>query len=168
MALSSSCVYVRIPLGPATDQTRTPLGPLVAASDSGIQVEKPKTIVAHPNMATAISIALYWASSGRVSTLVPPAGALTAILLIGIFFGAFANGSLFQAMGLAPNPGLPPVIYATASLAVFGLSAALATSFPLFFKPVEADPSRLVGMVLVIGGLYLLAGGRLPGFLRGA
>ncbi|MBO23488.1 MAG: hypothetical protein CMM26_14105 [Rhodospirillaceae bacterium] len=119
-------------------------------------------------MATAISIALYWASSGRASTLVPPAGALTAILLIGIFFGAFANGSLFQAMGLAPNPGLPPVIYATASLVVFGLSAALATSFPLFFKPVETDPSRLVGMVLVIGGLYLLAGGRLPGFLRGA
>ena len=68
------------------------------------------------------------------AVLVPPAGALTAILLIGIFFGAFANGSLFHAMGLAPNPGLPPVIYATASLVVFGLSAALATSVPLFVK----------------------------------
>jgi len=118
-------------------------------------------------MATAISIAVYWAASGRASTLVPPAGVLMAIILIGVVFGAFANGSLFQAMGLAPNPGLPPVIYATASLAVFGLSAALANLFPLFFKPVETDLSRLAGVVLVIFGLYLLAGGRLPGFLRG-
>lgn len=113
--------------------------------------------------ATAVSIALYFVVSGRAANLVPPAGVIASIVTIGLVFGAIANGLLFQAMGLAPNPGLPPVVYATSSIVVFALSIALATTFPGFFKPVTADLSRLAGIVLVIAGLYLLAGGRLPG-----
>ena len=55
--------------------------------------------------ATAVSIAVYWGLSGRADQLVPSTGPLLGIIAIGIIFGAFANGSLFQAMGLAPNPG---------------------------------------------------------------
>ena len=66
----------------------------------------------------------------------------------------------FQAIGLAPNPGLPPVMYATSSMLVFFLSVALAGSFPNLFKPVVADLGRVGGIALILIGLYLLAGGK--------
>jgi hypothetical protein len=44
---------------------------------------------------------------------------------------------------------------------VFAASATLAGVLPQLFKTVDAELSRLVGIVLVAGGLYLLAGGRL-------
>lgn len=110
--------------------------------------------------ATAVSIAAFWAISGRADELVPPAPVLLAIIAIGVLFGSFANGSLFQAIGIAPNPGLPPVIYASSSMVVFALSAVLASSFPTLFKPVSVEIGRVAGIVLVLAGLYLLAGGR--------
>lgn len=112
--------------------------------------------------ATAVSMALFFTLSGRAAALLPPAGVLAAIIAIGLVCGATANGLLFQSVGLAPNPGLPPVIYACSSIVVFGLSVALASSFPSIFRPVSADPARLAGIVLVIVGLYLMAGGRVP------
>ncbi len=69
--------------------------------------------------ATAVSIAVYWSLSGGVHELVPDTGVLMAIIAIGVLFGTVANGSLFQAVGIAPNPGLPPVIYASSSMIVF-------------------------------------------------
>lgn len=116
--------------------------------------------------ATAISIAVFWGLSGRAAELVPPAPLLIVIVLIGAVFGAFANGSLFQAIGLAPNPGLPPVVYATSSMIVFVLAAALAGSFPALFRPVSTEFSRIAGIVLVLGGLYLLAGGKFGALFR--
>ena len=77
-----------------------------------------------------------------------------------------ANGALFQAIGLAPNPGLPPVMYATSSMLVFFLSVALASSFPALFKPVVADLGRVIGIVLVLAGLFLLAGGKVSMLFR--
>tara|TARA_R110000868_G_scaffold39376_13_gene137182 strand:- start:2059 stop:2544 length:486 start_codon:yes stop_codon:yes gene_type:complete len=110
--------------------------------------------------ATAASIATYLALSGRAAELVPSPPLICVIVAIGCVFGALANGALFQAIGLAPNPGLPPVMYATASMIVFFLSVVLAGSFPALFKPVVADFSRIAGIVLVLVGLYLLAGGK--------
>lgn len=110
--------------------------------------------------AIAVSIAIYLATGGRGGELVPPPTQLAVIIAIGVVFGALANGSLFQAIGMAPNPGLPPVIYASSSLVVFFLSAVLATSFPALFKPADFELSRMAGIVLIIAGLYLLAGGR--------
>jgi hypothetical protein len=116
--------------------------------------------------ATAVSISGYIAISGRAAELVPPIPLVIAIVVIGLFFGALANGALFQAIGLAPNPGLPPVMYATASMIVFFLSAVLATSFPALFKPVTVDTGRVIGIVMVLVGLYLLAGGKVASLLR--
>lgn len=110
--------------------------------------------------ATSASIAVFWLLSGRAAELVPGTPQLATIIAIGLVFGALANGFLFQAIGLAPNPGLPPVIYATSSIIVFGLSVALASSFPALLKPVSAELSSLAGIVLVLAGLYLLAGGK--------
>ena len=110
--------------------------------------------------ATATSIAIFWLLSGRAAELVPSASQLLPIIAIGLVFGALANGFLFQAIGLAPNPGLPPVIYATSSIIVFILSVALASTFPGLFKPVSAELTRMAGIVLVVAGLYLLAGGK--------
>ena len=116
--------------------------------------------------ATAISIAVYLSLSGRGAEIMPPMPVLAVILLIGAVFGALANGALFQAIGLAPNPGLPPVMYATSSMLVFFLSVALASSFPALFKPVVADPGRVIGIVLVLAGLFLLAGGKVSMLFR--
>jgi hypothetical protein len=91
---------------------------------------------------------------------------LLAIIAIGVVFGTFANGSLFQAIGIAPNPGLPPVIYASASMVVFFLSALLASTAPSLFKPVSLELGRLAGILLVLGGLYLLAGGKVGNPIR--
>ena len=111
--------------------------------------------------AAALSIAAILAFNGRGATLVPGAGAVIAAIAIGLTFGALANGSLFLAIGMAPNPGLPPVVYASSSVIVFALSALLAGAFPSLFAPVSTDLGRLAGVILVLCGLYLLAGGRL-------
>lgn len=113
---------------------------------------------------TALAIALFLGLARGPSAVLPQIPALLGILAIGIVFGAFANGSLFQAVSLAPNPGLPPVIYATSSVLVFVLSALLASTLPAFFNPVSTEPSRMAGLLLVLAGLYLLAGGRLGRF----
>lgn len=116
-------------------------------------------------LGAAAGIAVLCGITGRSAELIPSLAPLGVIFAIGTVCGAAANGSLFQAVGLAPNPGLPPVIYATSSIIMFALSAALAGGFPDLFKPVNTEPSRLVGIALVLFGLYLLAGGRirLPG-----
>lgn len=111
--------------------------------------------------ATAVSIAVFWGTMSGFTELVPSAPVVLAIVVIGILFGTLANGSLFQAIGMAPNPGMPPVIYATASMVVFFLSAFLASTLPDFFKPVSVEFGRVAGIVLVLAGLYLLAGGRI-------
>jgi hypothetical protein len=113
---------------------------------------------------TALSIATYLSLTRGVQAIAPQFPALIGILAIGMIFGAFANGSLFQAVSLAPNPGLPPVIYATSSVFVFLLSALLASTLPALFGPVSTELSRAAGLLLVLSGLYLLAGGTIPGF----
>ncbi len=111
--------------------------------------------------ATALSIAVVSGVRGGGAELVPPTSLLIAIIAMGLVFGALANGLLFQAVGLAPNPGMPPVIYATSSMIVFFLSAILANSFPALFKPVSFEAGRLAGIVLVLSGLYFMAGGKI-------
>lgn len=112
---------------------------------------------------TALSTALFLSFGRGLQAIAPPLPALLGILAIGMVFGAFANGSLFQAVSLAPNPGLPPVIYATSSVFVFLLSALLANALPTLFNPVSTELSRVAGLLLVLAGLYLLAGGTVPG-----
>jgi hypothetical protein len=112
---------------------------------------------------TALSIAIYLILSRGLHAVAPALPALVGILATGMIFGAFANGALFQAVSLAPNPGLPPVIYATSSMLVFLLSALLANALPALFNPVTTEFSRIAGLLLVLAGLYLLAGGNLPG-----
>ncbi|MCZ7564149.1 MAG: hypothetical protein M5U08_10465 [Burkholderiales bacterium] len=112
---------------------------------------------------TAVAIALYLLTTRGPAAVVPQATAVVGILAIGLTIGAAANGLLFQAVTLAPNPGLPPVIYATSSVFVFLLSALLASALPALFNPVSTDLGRLAGLALVLAGLYLLAGGRVGG-----
>jgi hypothetical protein len=113
---------------------------------------------------TALSIAIYLSLSRGLQAIALQLPVLIGILAIGMIFGAFANGSLFQAVSLALNPGLPPVIYATSSVFVFLLSALLASTLPALFNPVTTELSRAAGLLLVLAGLYLLAGGTMPGF----
>lgn len=109
----------------------------------------------------AVGVAAYSLALGTSSGLVPPFRHAAGMIVIGALFGSLAYGALFQAVSMAPNPGLPPVIYATASLSVFALSPLLSRLLPDLFKPVSTEPKRLAGIGLVLLGLWLLAGGRL-------
>ncbi len=108
----------------------------------------------------SLGVALWLAWRGRAAELVParPA-ALVGIVLVGLILGAAANSSLFRAVSLAPNPGMPPVIYSGASVIVFLGSAVLADRLPRFFTQVNTDLDRFLGILLVIAGVFLTAGG---------
>ena len=110
---------------------------------------------------TSVSVAIYLSVVGRAGEFLLPVPHVLPMIAFGLVIGALANGLLFQAIGLAPNPGLPPVIYAGSSMITFLLSAALASALPWLFVPVSIEIKRLTGIVLVLGGLYLLAGGRI-------
>ena len=58
---------------------------------------------------TALSISLYFVVIGKASVLLPSVNLVLAFVAIGIAFGSIANGSLFQAVSIAPNPGIPPL-----------------------------------------------------------
>ncbi len=61
-------------------------------------------------LGSAAGVAAFTAAGGKTETLLPDIGPLLAIFAIGLVCGSMANGNLFQAVGIAPNPGLPPVI----------------------------------------------------------
>ena len=109
----------------------------------------------------SVGVALWIWFSGRGADLFPEKAlnVIAAMLVIGLTFGAVANSSLFKSIALAPNPGLPPVIYSASSVVVFVASALLASHLPRYFNPVNTDIDRFVGILFVIGGLFLVAGG---------
>ncbi|HEY7678225.1 MAG TPA: hypothetical protein VIG69_14215 [Candidatus Methylomirabilis sp.] len=121
---------------------------------------KPETFTAWYFASVSVGIALWLWLDGRAADLHP--GGLRAaagIALVGLSFGAAANGFLFRAVSVAPNPGLPPVMYSGASVIVFLASAALADRLPRFFDRVNTDFDRFLGILLVIAGVFLIAGG---------
>jgi hypothetical protein len=108
----------------------------------------------------ALGVALWLSLVGRGADLSPgSAGVAVGIVLVGLTFGAAANAFLVRAISLAPNPGLPSVMYAGASVIVFFASAVLAERLPRFFDRVNTDLDRFVGIVLVLAGMFLIAGG---------
>ena len=121
---------------------------------------KPETFTTWYFASVSTGIALWLWVGGRAADLRP--GGLRAavgIVLVGLSFGAAANGLLFRAVSMAPNPGLPSVMYGGASVIVFLVSAALADRLPRFFDRVNTDLDRFVGILLVIAGVFLIAGG---------
>ena len=120
----------------------------------------PETFTAWYFASVSVGIGLWLWLDGRAADLHP--GGLRAaagIVLVGLSFGAAANGLLFRAVSLAPNPGLPPVVYSGASVIVFLASAALADRLPRFFAQVNTDLDRFLGILLVLAGAFLIAGG---------
>lgn len=121
---------------------------------------KPETFTAWYFASVSLGIALWLWLGGRAADLYP--GRLRAafgIVLVGLSFGATANGLLFRAVSVAPNPGLPPVMYSGASVIVFLASAALADRLPRFFDRVNTDMDRFLGILLVGVGVFLISGG---------
>ena len=131
---------------------------------------KPETFMAWYFAGASVGVGAWLCLAGRGSELFADRwGVLGGITAIGLTFGTLANSSLFRAVALAPNPGMPPVIYSAASVVVFLASAALARHLPGYFNQVSTDPDRLLGILLAIAGLFLTAGGwpLLKALLRG-
>lgn len=127
--------------------------------DRNFQV-RPEVFMIWYFVGTSIGVAAWMGLSRRPAALLPNhPGVLLAILSVGLAFGAVANSSLFRAVVVAPNPGMPPAIYSAASVIVFLASALLAGRLPRYFQQVNTDPDRFLGILLVIAGLFLTAGG---------
>lgn len=121
---------------------------------------KPEVFMTWYFAGVSLGVGLWIYLSGRATDLLPRSqGALAGIILIGLTFGAVANSSLFRAVALAPNPGMPPVVYSAVSVVVFLASAMLASRLPKYFEQVSTDLDRFLGILLVIAGLFLIAGG---------
>jgi len=86
-----------------------------------------------------------------------PTFPLLLVALMGVVFGAISNIFLFQAISVAPNPGLPIAFVNTASVIVFVFAPLLATVLPVYFNQVRFDLYHLLGIVLTITGITIIA-----------
>ena len=121
---------------------------------------KPEAFTTWYFASVSVGVAVWLWLAGRGADL-RPGGAVAAlgIVLVGLSFGAAANGFLVHAVSVAPNPGLPSVMYSGASVIVFFASAALADRLPRLFDQVSTDIDRFLGILLMIAGVFLIAGG---------
>lgn len=92
----------------------------------------------------------------RGISVVPSFPAWILILGIGLTLGSIVNILLFAAVPIAPNPGLPPAIVNVSSVGIFIAAFLLWRVLPAYFPKVQFDIYHLVGMLVTIGGLYLM------------
>ena len=90
-------------------------------------------------------------------SILPSVSAWSAIMVIGITFGAVANILLFAATPIAPNPGLPAAIASFASVVILFLSFGLSSLLPSYFNSVQFDMYHFLGMILAGAGMLLMA-----------
>ena len=76
---------------------------------------------------------------------------------IGLTFGTVANMLLFAATAAAPNPAFSSAIASAASLVIFALSFGLFRFFPKYFYEMKFDGGHLLGILVIIAGVFLLA-----------
>lgn len=131
---------------------------------------KPEVFMTWYFAGASLGVAVWKYGLGQSLDLRPHAKVLLAIVGFGVTFGAAANSSLFRAVAIAPNPGLPPVVYSAASVLVFLAAAVLSNRLPKYFNRVNTDVDRFAGILLVLLGLFLVAGGwpLLKGTLAGS
>ena len=88
--------------------------------------------------------------------VIPPL--LAGILMVGMgyTFGSITNMLIFAAVPIAPNPGLPPALVNVSSVGVFIAAFVLWRVLPAYFPKVQFDIYHLLGMLITIGGLYLM------------
>ena len=98
--------------------------------------------------------------ASRGISIMPAFSPWMQVVAIGLTFGVVANMMLFAATAAAPNPAFTSAIAGTASLVIFCLSFALFRVFPKFFHAVKFEGYDLLGIVVIIAGVFLLARSR--------
>ena len=92
----------------------------------------------------------------RGISVIPSFFACILMLGMGLTFGNITNMLIFAAVPIAPNPGLPPAIVNVSSVCVFIFAFILSRMLPAYFDKVQFDIQHLLGMLVTIGGLYLM------------
>ena len=115
---------------------------------------KPEVFVVWYFLAVASGITV-WLRIQGINIWPSTAGCLM-IILIGLTFGPVAHILLFRAVVEAPNPGMVVAISGAASAVVFGLSLALGNFFPKYFDIAAFRYNHILGILLVISGVFLL------------
>lgn len=107
--------------------------------------------------ALGMAITATWLGESPLQALVTSWRVVGMILLVGFTVGGVANILLFQAVGRAPNPGLPVAIASAASVGVFLVGALLSVWLPRYFDSVKVDAWSLIGLVLTITGVSIIS-----------
>lgn len=115
---------------------------------------RPEVFVLWYFSALAFGVGIWLRSQG--SGLWPSTIGCISIILIGLVFGASAHIFLFSAVLKAPNPGVVVAISGAASAVVFVLSLVLGNFFPKYFNAVSFNYAQLMGVLLVISGVFIL------------
>lgn len=128
---------------------------MILANAFGRMGNKPEAMMLYWFVATFIGIGFWMVHTGQVKDLVPNKQ-LVLLFLIGIACGAVSNILLIKAIVEASNPGLPVAIVGTNSLVIFLVTPLLALFVPKYFQHVRFDWISLFGILLVVGGIFLI------------
>jgi len=82
---------------------------------------------------------------------------LAIIGIIGLLTGSIANLLVIQAVMASDNPALPIAIVGSNAVVIYLISPALAYLMPRYFGYIKFDLWRFVGIILIVGGLVIIA-----------
>ena len=116
---------------------------------------EPTTFVVWYFLGTAIACSLLRKSPIEIFS--PSWGITLSILLVGIALGGVANLLSFNAVGIAPNPGMPTAILGVASVGVFVFSILAYNILPNYFEPASMNWQAFAGIIISVGGVALIA-----------
>jgi len=128
----------------------------ILANAFGRLGNKPEAMMFYWFVATFIGIGFWMVYTGQVKDLVPNKQ-LMILFAIGIACGAVGNILIVQAIVESSNPGLPVAIVGTNSLVIFMLTPLLAVVAPKYFQHIRFDWISLLGILLVVGGIFLIS-----------
>ena len=105
----------------------------------------------------------FWVSLGsafflhhRGVPVVPPFVPWILMAGVSIAFGIVTNILVFTSVPLAPNPGLVQTIVGASSVGVFFSALILSRILPEYFNKIKFDGYDLLGMAIVITGLFVM------------
>jgi hypothetical protein len=117
---------------------------------------RPEVTLVFYMLGIAAGVSGWLVCRGNGSALMIGAPALS-ITVIGLIFGSVANIMLFQAMGTAPNVGLPMAIVSTNAAIAFIITPLLVNSLPRYFAVLKfarfdkVDFSLLLVIIVCMG-----------------
>jgi peptidoglycan/LPS O-acetylase OafA/YrhL len=104
-----------------------------------------------------VAIACTFLRDSPFEVFAPGTYSIVAILAIGLLIGGLANMLAFNAVAVAPNPGIPTALFGVASIGVFFISIICYNIWPTYFDKATFDWQSFIGVTLSLAGVAILA-----------